>query len=95
MECSREPGASVETTSIAGGNRIRLRSIHVIPIDGGVARRVTWNGSGVQAVGWSPDGKKIIYRGAQEANYRAIVRLYAVSPEGVTSQIGTSRELGP
>jgi tricorn protease len=57
-------------------------SIYVIPIDGGAPRRVTWNGSGAQAVGWSPDGKKIIYRAAQEANYRAIVKLYAVSPEG-------------
>jgi tricorn protease len=57
-------------------------SIYVIPIDGGPARRVTWVGAGAQAVGWSPDGKKIIFRAGQEANYRTIVKLYAVSPEG-------------
>ena len=57
-------------------------AIYVIPVDGGAPSRVTWNGVGVQAVGWSPDGKKIIYRAGQEANYRTIVRLYAVSPEG-------------
>src|SRR5512137_609479 len=30
-------------------------AIYVIPVDGGAPRRVTWNGVGVQAVGWSPD----------------------------------------
>jgi tricorn protease len=57
-------------------------NVYLIPIDGGVPRRVTWNGGGVQPVGWSPDGKKILYRANQEANYRAVVKLYAVSPEG-------------
>ncbi|MGA2261114.1 MAG: acetyl-CoA synthetase, partial [Acidobacteriota bacterium] len=57
-------------------------NIYVIPIDGGVPRRVTWSGAGVQAVAWTPDGKKIIYRAGQEANYRSIIKLYAVSPEG-------------
>ncbi len=61
-------------------------SLYVIPIDGGVPKRVTWNGASVQPVAWSPDGRKIIYRAAQEANYRSIVRLYSVSPEGELAQ---------
>jgi tricorn protease len=57
-------------------------SLYLIPIEGGPPRRVTWHGTGAQAVAWSPDGKKIIYRAAIEANYRSIVRLYSVSPDG-------------
>jgi tricorn protease len=71
-------GKSIAFTGTYDG----MPSIYVIPIDSGPARRVTWVGAVAQAVGWSPDGKKIIFRAGQEANYRTIIKLYSVSPDG-------------
>jgi tricorn protease-like protein len=36
----------------------------------------------VQAVGWTPDGRKIVFRSSHEATFRPMTRLYTVSPSG-------------
>jgi tricorn protease len=36
----------------------------------------------VQAVAWTPDGRKVVFRSSHEATFRPMTRLYTVSPEG-------------
>jgi len=56
-------------------------NVYVIPIDGGIPKRLTYP-SGGQVVTWTPDGKKVVFRAMFENNYRPIIRLYSVSLAG-------------
>lgn len=57
------------------------RNLYLIPGDGGVPKRLTWHHS-AQALTWTPDGKKIVYRTSYENSYRPISKLFSVSMEG-------------
>ncbi len=70
-------GATIAFTGDYDG----ARSLYCIPGDGGLPRRLTWN-QGAQALTWTPDGKKVVFRSSMENTYRPVTRLYAVSPAG-------------
>jgi tricorn protease len=63
------------------GQYDRGEHIYLIPAAGGVPRRLTWR-SGAEAVGWTPDGKHVLFRASWEANYRSVTRLYRVAVDG-------------
>ncbi|MBN2089255.1 PD40 domain-containing protein, partial [candidate division KSB1 bacterium] len=63
------------------GNYDDGNNVYVIPIDGGIPKRLTYP-SGGQVVTWTPDGKKVVFRAAFENIYRPIIRLYSVSLAG-------------
>lgn len=55
--------------------------VFVMPADGGEPRRLTWHPGIDIAEGWTPDGKKVLFRSGREA-YADFDRLYTVSVEG-------------
>jgi tricorn protease len=55
--------------------------VFVIPSEGGEPRRLTWHPGPDIAEGWTPDGKKVLFRSAREA-YADLDRLYTVGVEG-------------
>ncbi len=55
--------------------------IYIVPIEGGEPRRLTYEGSNSNALGWTPDGK--IAYGSSAGNFtRRQQRLWYVRPEG-------------
>jgi len=53
-----------------------------MPAEGGVPQRITYVGSGVQAVTWTADGRRIVFRSGHENTFRPIVKLFSVTPDG-------------
>jgi tricorn protease len=53
-------------------------SVYVMPIGGGPPQRLTYTGTNVQPVAWTPDGTHVIVRSGHENTFRPIVKLYAV-----------------
>ena len=54
---------------------------YVMPVDGGEPRRLTWHPAPDVVVGWTPDGKKVLFQSPREA-YADFNRIYAVPPTG-------------
>jgi len=57
------------------------RNLYCIPGDGGIPKRLTWQ-QGAQALTWTPDGQKIVFRASYENTYRPVTKLYSVSMAG-------------
>ena len=55
--------------------------IYVMPSDGGVPRRLTYHPGVDEVVGWSPDGKSVLFRSTRNS-YSRFNRLFTVSLEG-------------
>jgi len=60
--------------------------VFVMPSAGGEPRRLTWHPGPDFAVGWTPDGKKVLFRSAREA-FADIDRLYTVPVEGGVPEV--------
>src|SRR5580693_8392494 len=54
---------------------------YVMPADGGEPKRLTWHPDPDVVVGWTPDGKKVLFYSGREA-YADFDRLYTVAAEG-------------
>jgi tricorn protease len=54
---------------------------YIVPSQGGEPRRLTWHPGADVAVGWTPDGKRVLFRSARES-YADFDRLYTVPVEG-------------
>jgi tricorn protease len=55
--------------------------VYVVPAAGGVPRRITYHPAPEEAVGWTPDGKDILFR-SNSASYSDPEQLYTVSAQG-------------
>src|SRR5258708_6155317 len=55
--------------------------VFVMPAEGGEPKRLTWHPAPDIAVGWAPDGKRILFHSAREA-FADFDRLYTVPVEG-------------
>ena len=55
--------------------------VYVMPADGGMPRRLTWHPDLDGAVGWTPDGKKVLFVSTREA-YADFTKFYTVPVEG-------------
>jgi tricorn protease len=72
--------------------------VYVMPADGGVPRRLTWTatlarddvadrmGPNNIVMGWTPDGKKVVFRSRMHAFNDFLGQLYAVSADGGTPE---------
>src|SRR5260370_23026754 len=49
--------------------------------EGGAPKRLTWHPDADVVVGWTPDGKKIVYKSGGES-YADFTKLYLVAAEG-------------
>jgi len=57
-----------------------------MPAEEGGPRRLTWHPAADIAVGWTPDGKRILFHSAREA-YADFDRLYTVAAEGGPAEV--------
>jgi len=55
--------------------------VFTVPIAGGVPKRVTFHPDADRVVGWTPDGKRILFRSSRES-YSRYTQLFTVAPEG-------------
>ncbi|HOW86487.1 MAG TPA: PDZ domain-containing protein [Candidatus Aminicenantes bacterium] len=55
--------------------------VYVMPAQGGPPRRLTWHPDPDIAGGWTPDGRKVLFRSSREA-YADFDRLYTVPADG-------------
>jgi len=75
------PVLSRDGTMIAfTSNRTGPYNVFVIPAAGGEATQLTWNNSPEVPVTWTPDGKKVVFRGPTKSSWRSW--LYTVSLDG-------------
>jgi tricorn protease len=65
--------ASIAYSAHLNGNT----DIYVIPATGGVPHRITWHPDGSVVLGWSPDGKDLLFFSSQ-SSHRDYVRLFRV-----------------
>lgn len=54
---------------------------YIMPAEGGEPRRLTWHPGADVAIGWTPDGKRVLFRSGRDA-YADLDRLYTVPVEG-------------
>jgi tricorn protease len=71
-------GSMIAFTGVFDGNA----AIYVVPAGGGNPRRLTWYpGKGDRALGWTPDGKAVLFRSPRHAP-RDLAQFYTVPVSG-------------
>jgi tricorn protease len=60
--------------------------VFVMPAEGGAPKRLTWHPDQDAAIGWTPDGKRILFVSTRDA-YADFTRLYTVPPEGGVAEV--------
>ncbi|MBI5368119.1 MAG: PDZ domain-containing protein [Planctomycetes bacterium] len=63
--------------------------VYVMEAEGSPPRRLTWLGATTQVVGWTPDGKEILFASDWRQPFRGLMHLHAVPADG-----GPTRALG-
>ncbi len=58
------------------------RSVYVVPASGGEPRRLTYHPNDYAALGWTPDGKRILFVTGRTAFAGAVTQLFTVPVEG-------------
>jgi tricorn protease len=60
--------------------------VYVIASEGVQPKRLTWHPAADTAIGWTPDGKRVIFASPREA-YADLDRLYSVPAEGGVAEV--------
>ncbi|MGB9505276.1 MAG: PDZ domain-containing protein [Candidatus Acidiferrum sp.] len=55
--------------------------VYVMPVDGGTPKRLTWHPAQDGALGWTPDGKRVLFVSTRES-YADFTKFYTVPAEG-------------
>lgn len=56
-------------------------NVYVMPSEGGAPKRLTWRGFCV-VQGWTPDGRRIVFRSRHEVSFRPLDKLFTVNLDG-------------
>ncbi len=67
------------------GNYDGNRDVYVMPAEGGTPKRLTWFPGEDGAVGWTPDGKQVLFASERE-RYADFVKFYTVDKDGGVAQ---------
>jgi tricorn protease len=79
----RNPVFSPDGTLVAfTGEYDGNQDVYVVPASGGVPRRLTYHPGPDGAVGWTPDGKRVLFRSMRTSYTFGIVRLFTIPVEG-------------
>ena len=85
MRSWKGPYFSPDGTRIAYSTREHgLTDVYVVSAEGGVPQRLTWEPTGNFAVGWSADGKDVLF-GSGHASYSDFPRLFRTHADGTGS----------
>jgi tricorn protease len=60
--------------------------VYVMPAEGGAPRRLTWHPGQDGALGWTPDGKRVLFVSDRDA-YADFTRFYTVPVEGGVAEV--------
>jgi tricorn protease len=71
-------GAMIAFTGRYAGNR----DVYVMPAGGGQPRRLTYHPAADEVMGWTPDGKSVLFRSPRHSSYRFNNQLYTVPLTG-------------
>jgi tricorn protease len=71
-------GSQIAFTGDYDGNR----GVYVVPAAGGGPRRLTYHSADFDVVGWTPDGKRVLFSSARAAFAGGVVQLFTVPIEG-------------
>jgi tricorn protease len=71
-------GSQIAFTGDYDGNR----GVYVVPAAGGEPRRLTYHPADFDVVGWTPDGKRVLFSSARIAFAGGVVQLFTVPIEG-------------
>jgi tricorn protease len=71
-------GALVAFTGEYDGNQ----DVYVVPAAGGVPRRLTYHPGPDEVVGWTPDGKQVLFASTRKAYAYGVAQLFAVPVAG-------------
>jgi len=84
MGAESDPFFSPDGTLVAfTGQYDGNTDVYLLPADGGVPKRLTYHPAQDQVIGWTPDGKRIVFRsGRQDTSGMGMTRLYTVGREG-------------
>jgi tricorn protease len=78
-----KPSFSPDGSKIAfTGNYDGTNSVYVVPAGGGTPRRLTFHPADQDVLGWTPDGKRILFASARSAFASGVVQLFTVPVEG-------------
>src|SRR5262249_19435857 len=78
-----DPVFSPDGTMVAfTGNYDGNTDVYVVPAAGGVPKRLTYHPAPDSAVGWTPDGKQVLFSSLRDS-FTFIVRLYTIAVDGV------------
>jgi tricorn protease len=75
-------GTQIAFTGMYDGNT----DVYVMPATGGSPRRLTWHPGQDGALGWTPDGKRVLFVSDREA-YADFTRFYTVPAEGGVAEV--------
>ncbi len=79
----REPSFSPDGAQIAfTGDYDGTHGVYVVPVAGGVPRRLTYHPADADVQGWTPDGKRILFSSFRTAFAGGVVQLFTVPVEG-------------
>src|SRR5260370_36783165 len=70
-------GTMIAFTGEYDGNE----DVYVVPVTGGIPKRLTSHPGAAQVVGWTRDGKRIVFRSSR-GSYSGFTQLYTVSVSG-------------
>jgi tricorn protease len=78
-----KPAFSPDGAKIAfAGNYDGSRGVYVVSANGGVPRRLTYHPSDFEPVGWTPDGKRVLFVSSRAAFAGGVAQLFSVPVEG-------------
>jgi tricorn protease len=56
--------------------------VYVVPVSGGVPRRLTYHPGPDEVVGWTPDGKQVLFHSLRKAHAYGVVQLFTIPTTG-------------
>ena len=71
-------GSKIAFTAAFGGSQ----GVYVIQADGGEPRQLTFHPADRKVVGWSPDGKRVVFSSTRAAVDRSVLQLFTIPAEG-------------
>jgi tricorn protease len=77
------PSFSPDGSQVAfTGNYDGTRSVYVVPVAGGEPRRLTYHPADGGVLGWTPDGKRILFNSFRTSFAGGVIQLFTVPVEG-------------